>query len=183
MTTEEAQVQEPQRIQLSIVAARGRGKARTRAACPPPSDLAASRLIEAARAELRGKDLREANAALRMDLTALANSAVDGIVRGHVFYPHRMEEPPPLRHRPLTQVEIDGMRDVGGNSELIDRLIATVEQRNRIFAAMWTDANPAGTAREVVELRDLVAALIAKVAEMKADAADSDAGASPDEEG
>lgn len=46
------------------------------------------------------------------------------------------------------------------------RLLATVAQRDRIYAAIQTDADPAGTYRELVEARDVIRALEAKVREM-----------------
>jgi hypothetical protein len=54
-----------------------------------------------------------------------------------------------------------------GNDELVSRLLATIEQRDRIYAAIQTDAGPAGTHRELVELRDLTAALISKIEELE----------------
>lgn len=93
------------------------------------------------------------------DRLAIARAAVDGLLVGKVFEQPRTTDPLPEDHTPLTRAELERLRSEYQPVILVRRLLATVEQRDRIYAAIQTDADPAGTLREVVELRDLVGQL------------------------
>lgn len=93
-----------------------------------------------------------------------ALAAVDEALIGHVFYPRPVTDPLPENETPLSRAELEEQASVAQHqSALIRRLLATVEQRDRVYAAIQTDADPAGTAREVVELRDLVGQLSERI--------------------
>jgi len=121
-------------------------------------------------------------ARLRHELSTLANAAVDGLLINHIFYPHNPTEPLPIAQTPMRRQELEVLRDAAAaacetfsvDQTTVARLLATIEQRDRIYAAIQTDADPAGTYRELVEGRDLIAQLSAKIAEMERDAAARD---------
>lgn len=98
---------------------------------------------------------------LRKDLADLGTAAVDGLLVGKVFTPRPAGEPLPIEQTPLSRKELAPLLEDGPAWDpLISRLLATIEQRDRIYHAIQTTADPAGTVREVVELRDQVGALV-----------------------
>jgi hypothetical protein len=105
---------------------------------------------------------------IRAEFVTLANGAIDGLMIGHVFRPHRPTEPLPANRTPLDRATLDRLRD-SVTSTIVSRLLATVEQRDRIYMEIQTDADPAGTYRELIELRDLTSQLIAKIKELLAE--------------
>jgi hypothetical protein len=87
--------------------------------------------------------------AIRAAFAELGMSAVDGLLPGHTFPPESLTKRVPPERRPLTRKSVEDVAR-GQNDPLISRLLATIEQRDRIYAAIQTDAaDPAGTYRGV----------------------------------
>lgn len=88
-------------------------------------------------------------------------------MKGRTIRPRKTTDPLPEKDTPFSAEELSRMEGEPAHDELVSRLLATIRQRERIIAEMDTRCDPAGTHRELVELRDLVGQLARKIEEMK----------------
>jgi len=68
--------------------------------------------------------------------------------------------------QPLNREELAAL--VSSNDIIVRRLLATIDQQERVIVDSYTCCDPAGLHREVVELRDLIGQLVAKLEQEQA---------------